>query len=77
MVFYFFLIRPQKKQQKEVQQMRDSIGRGDTVVTNGGIVGVIITVKDDMVLLESSGDKTKIQIQKWAISSVLEKANNE
>ena len=73
-VFYFFIMRPQKKQQREAQQMRDSIARGDTVVTAGGIVGVVITVKDDMVLLESSGDKTKIQVQKWAISSILEKA---
>ena len=67
-------MRPQKKQQRETQQMRDSIARGDTVVTAGGIVGIVITVKDDMVLLESSGDKTKIQVQKWAISSILEKA---
>lgn len=73
-VFYFFIMRPQKKQQRETQQMRDSIARGDTVVTAGGIVGVVITAKDDMVLLESSGDKTKIQVQKWAISSILEKA---
>ena len=73
-VFYFFIMRPQKKQQRETQQMRYSIARGDTVVTAGGIVGVVITVKDDMVLLESSGDKTKIQVQKWAISSILEKA---
>ena len=73
-VFYFFIMRPQKKQQRETQQMRDSIARGDTVVTAGGIVGVVITVKDDMVLLESSVDKTKIQVQKWAISSILEKA---
>ena len=73
-VFYFFIMRPQKKQQRETQQMRDPIARGDTVVTAGGIVGVVITVKDDMVLLESSGDKTKIQVQKWAISSILEKA---
>ena len=73
-VFYFFIMRPQKKQQRETQQMRDSIARGDTVVTAGGIVGVVITVKDDMVLLESSGDKTKIEVQKWAISSILEKA---
>ena len=73
-VMYFIAIRPQKKQQRETQQMRDSIARGDTVVTAGGIVGIVITVKDDMVLLESSGDKTKIQVQKWAISSILEKA---
>ncbi len=73
-VFYFFILRPQKKQQRETQQMRDSIARGDTVVTAGGIIGIVITVKDDMVLLESSGDKTKIQVQKWAISSILDKA---
>lgn len=73
-VFYFFILKPQKKQQREAQQMRDSIGRGDTVVTAGGIVGVVITVKDDMILLESSGDKTKIQVQKWAVSSILDKA---
>lgn len=74
LVFYFFILKPQKKQQRETQQMRDSIARGDTVVTAGGIVGIVITVKDDMVLLESSGDKTKIQVQKWAISSILDKA---
>lgn len=73
-VFYFFILKPQKKQQREAQQMRDSIGRGDTVVTAGGIVGIVITVKDDMILLESSGDKTKIQVQKWAVSSILDKA---
>ena len=73
-VFYFFIMRPQKKQQRETQQMRDSIARGDTVVTAGGIVGIVITVKDDMVLLESSGAKTKIQVQKWAISSIPAKA---
>ena len=54
--------------------MRDSFARVDTVVISGGIVVDVITVKDDMVLLESSGDKTKIQVQKWAISSILEKA---
>jgi len=74
LVFYFFILKPQKKQQRETQQMRDSIARGDTVVTAGGIIGIVITVKDDMVLLESSGDKTKIQVQKWAISSILDKA---
>ena len=73
-VFYFFIMRPQKKQQRETQQMRDSIARGDTVVTAVGSVGVVITGKGDMVLLESRGDKTKIQVQKWAISSILEKA---
>ena len=73
-IMWLFMIRPQRKQQKELEKFRNSLKRGDKVVTAGGIVGIVITVKDDMVLLESSGDKTKIQVQKWAISSILEKA---
>lgn len=70
-VFYFFLYRPQKKQEKEVRDMRNSIEIGDVVSTNGGIVGVVVTIKEDMLLIESGADRTKIQIQKWAIHSVL------
>ncbi len=73
-VFYFFLYRPQKKQEKEVADMRDSLELGDVIVTNGGIVGMVVKVKDDMLLIETGGNRTKIQIQKWAVHSVLEKA---
>ena len=73
-VFYFFLYRPQKKQEKEVADMRDSLELGDMIVTNGGIVGMVVKVKDDMLLIETGGNRTKIQIQKWAVHSVLEKA---
>ncbi len=74
-VFYFFLYRPQKKQEKEVADMRSSIELGDVIVTNGGIVAMVVKVTDDMLLVETSGNRTKIQIQKWAVHSVLEKAN--
>lgn len=74
-VFYFFLYRPQKKQEKEVADMRNSIELGDVIVTTGGIIAMVVKVKDDMLLVETSGDRTKIQIQKWAVHSVLEKAN--
>lgn len=74
-VFYFFLYRPQKKQEKEIADMRSSLELGDVVVTAGGIVGMIVKIKEDMILIETSGDRTKIQIQKWAIHTVLEKAN--
>ncbi len=77
LVFYFFIYRPQKKQEKEVADMRDSIERGDVIVTAGGIVGMVVKVKDDMILIESSGDRTKIQLQKWAVHSVIERANEQ
>ena len=75
LVFYFFIYRPQKKQEKETANMRSSIELGDVIVTTGGIVGMVVKVKDDMILIETSGDRTKIQIQKWAVHSVIEKAN--
>ena len=74
-VFYFFIYRPQKKQEKETANMRSSIELGDVIVTTGGIVGMVVKVKDDMLLIETSGDRTKIQLQKWAVHSVIEKAN--
>lgn len=75
LVFYFFIYRPQKKQERETANMRSSIELGDVIVTTGGIVGMVVKVKDDMILIETSGDRTKIQIQKWAVHSVIEKAN--
>ncbi len=74
-VFYFFIYRPQKKQEKETTDMRNSIERGDVIVTTGGIIGMVVKVKEDMLLIESSGDRTKIQIQKWAVHTILERAN--
>lgn len=66
-VFYFMLIRPQKKQQRELDAMRSSIAKGDIVTTKGGIV---VNIKDDMLLLQTGGDKTTIQVQKWAVATV-------
>ncbi len=74
-VFYFFIYRPQKKQEKETADMRNSLDLGDVIVTTGGIVGMVVKIKDDMLLIETAGERTKIQIQKWAIHSVLERAN--
>ncbi len=73
-VFYFFMIRPQNKRQRETESMRESVMRGDVVTTVGGIVGVVIVVKDNNILLETSGEKTRIQVQKWAIRSIEQKA---
>ena len=75
LVFYFIIYRPQKKQEKETADMRNSIELGDVIVTTGGIVAMVVKITDDMLLVETSGNRTKIQIQKWAVSSVIEKAN--
>lgn len=76
-VFYFFLYRPQKKQEKETADMRNSIELGDVISTVGGIIGVVVRIKDDMLLIESGADRTRIQIQKWAVRNIEERAHPE
>ena len=69
-VFYFVLILPQKKQEKQ-RAMIDAIKPGDEVITIGGIYGKVQTVKDDYVVIESTADKTKIKLAKSSISKCL------
>lgn len=76
-VFYFFLLRPQKKQEKEMKAMREGVSVGDCILTTGGIVGVVVKVKDDMMLIESGADRTKLQIKTYAVQQVLAKAGEE
>jgi preprotein translocase subunit YajC len=65
-VFYFFMIRPQMKKQKEVAAFRNSLAKGDKVVTTGGIYGKIIELKDNTVLLQVD-DNVKIRVDKAAL----------
>ena len=65
-VFYFFMIRPQMKKQKEVTAFRNSLAKGDKVVTTGGIYGKIIELKDNTVLLQVD-DNVKIRVDKAAL----------
>jgi len=68
--FYFFLIRPQRKQEKETQKMRNSIEIDDQVTTIGGIQGIVRQIKDDdTYIIETGADKNRITIKKWAIQS--------
>lgn len=68
--FWFFLIRPQRKQEKESQKMRASIEVGDTVTTIGGITGIVRQIKDDDIfIIETGADKNRISVRKWAIQS--------
>ena len=70
-VFYFYLIRPQRKQQKETEKMRSSIEVGDQVTTIGGIVGTVRQIKDDgaLYVIETGANNDRLTIHKWAIQS--------
>ena len=74
-VFYFFAIRPQKKQEKETQQMRDALSIGDEIVTIGGIVGIITNITEETITIISSRDRTRIQLLKSSVSRVQVSAN--
>ncbi|HXK76953.1 MAG TPA: preprotein translocase subunit YajC [Oscillospiraceae bacterium] len=66
-VFYFVLIRPQQKQQKKAEKMRDSLEIGDEIITAGGVIGRVISIKEDNIIIETGGDRSKLRIAKWAI----------
>ena len=68
-VFYFMMIRPQRKREKETQDMRSKIEVGDEIVTSGGIVGRVVSIKEDSVVLETGSDRSKIRIMRWAIQT--------
>lgn len=67
-IFYFLILRPEKKRNKEMQSMLNNIQVADEVVTNGGIIGRVLSVKEDTVLIETGSDRTKIRILKSAIA---------
>ena len=71
-IFYFLLIRPQQKKQKELKAMLDNLAYGDTVVTTGGIHGRITGLTDSVVTLEIA-DKVRIKVSRGAIGTVLQK----
>ncbi len=76
-IFYFFLYRPQKKQEKAATEMKNSLEVGDEITTIGGIIGEIISIKDETCVIETTRDKTKIRILKSAISKVDVKASEK
>ena len=68
-VFYFFMIRPENKRKKEAQAMRDAIKVGDNITTIGGIIGDVVSVKDDSIVIETSADRVRVEFAKFAIST--------
>ena len=67
---YFFMIRPQKKQEKKDADMRNSLAVGDEVTTIGGIIGKVISIKDETFVLETTREKTQIRFLKGAVRSI-------
>lgn len=76
-VFYFLLIRPENKRKKKAQEMRDSLKKGDTITTIGGIVGKIVMVKPDTIVIETSDDRVRMELTKWAVSTTGVQASAE
>jgi preprotein translocase subunit YajC len=69
-LMYFVMIRPQQKRQKQWQQMLGSIKTGDRVTTSGGIRGIIMSIKDDVIIIRVAPDNIKMEVAKSAIASV-------
>ena len=68
-LMYFLMIRPENKRKKQAEEMRNSLKKGDTITTIGGIVGKIVRIGDDTIVFETSEDRVRIEVAKWAIST--------
>ena len=68
-VFYFLIIRPENKRKKQAEQMRSSLKKGERITTIGGMVGRIVQINDATVVFETSEDRVRIEVTKWAIQS--------
>ena len=69
-LLYFFMIRPENKRKKQAQNMRDSLKKGDMITTIGGIVGKIVMVNPNTIVIETSDDRVRMELTKWAVSQV-------
>ena len=68
LIFWLLIIRPEKKRSREMQNMINSLQVADEVVTNGGIIGLVVSISKDTVLIETGSDRTKIRVLKSAIA---------
>jgi len=75
-VLYLVMIRPQQKRQKQWQEMLAGIKAGDRVTTAGGIRGIILTIKDDVIVIRVAPDNVKLEVAKSAIASVTQEGTS-
>ena len=69
-IMYFLMIRPENKRKKKAQEMRESLKKGDVITTIGGIVGKVVMVNKDTIVIETSDDRVRMELTKWAVSTV-------
>ena len=69
-LMYFLMIRPENKRKKESEQMRNSLKKGDKIITIGGIVGKIVSVGEEYIVIETSDDRVRMELTKWSVSTV-------
>ena len=70
-IMYFLLIRPQRKREKSVNEMRKGLQVGDEIVTIGGLCGKIVKTKDETIIVQVGADKVKFEMMRWAVSKVV------
>ena len=68
-VMYFFMIRPENKRKKQAEEMRNSLKKGDVITTIGGIVGKVVMVNPNTIVIETSDDRVRMELTKWAVST--------
>lgn len=68
-LMYFLMIRPENKRKKQAEEMRNSLKKGDQITTIGGIVGKIVMVNDETIIIETSDDRVRMELTKWAVST--------
>lgn len=73
-IMYFLLIKPQKKKEKAIKEMRDAIKVGDEIVTIGGIFGKVVKTKEESLVIAVGADKVKFEVTRWAVSAVINPA---
>lgn len=76
-LFYVLLIRPQRKREKADREMRDSIVVGDRICTIGGMIGRVVSISDDVFVVETGSNNNRIKMYRWAIRSKVDKDNTE
>ncbi len=68
-LMYFLMIRPESKRKKQAEEMRNSLKKGDQITTIGGIMGKIVHVGEDSIVIETSDDRVRMELTKWAVST--------
>lgn len=66
---YFAMIRPENKRKKQAEEMRSNLKKGDQITTIGGIVGKIVMVNEETIVIETSDDRVRMELSKWAVSA--------